>query len=221
MGLKSLRNLIWLSGLLLLAACQSAPTTVQPTQTPTVPDCVVVVPDFSAGFGMITAYNRLGIWDYANTTEKVVVNGAVETKRYTPQPNDVIVLENKPAQCNGEYIAARRSTFNFQTGTSRDLSGFQSSVTESRILNALEQVCEGVRWEQFGLRFDGDIVNGGCNFATAVKLSYTDGSSSCATYATVNEAYESTQSNLESVKWVSVYSVGEAMSDTTDYCELK
>lgn len=182
-------------------AAMEAPEVKPPEATP-IPDCSVVVPDFSAGVGMITLLGKLGINDFPNQDPIILVNGAEETKRYQPQPGDVIVLAEKPEVCNGEYVAARQVSFGLSYGTWRAISGFQSSITDVRLLNALQQVCEGVLWDQFQLRFDGDIAKDGCNFRTGVIMSFIDGSESCEMYATVNEAYESTRTNLENVMWI-------------------
>jgi len=185
-------------------AAQEEPETKPPEAV--IPACSVVVPDFSAGVGMITLLGVLGITDFPNQDPVILVNGAEETKRYDPQPGDVIVLAEKPEECNGDYIAARQVSFNLSFGTWRQVSGFQSSITDARLFNALQQVCEGVRWDQFGLRFNGDIVDGGCNFPTGVIMSFIDGTESCEMYATVSEAYESTRTNLENAKWIEVAS---------------
>lgn len=177
----------------------------QPTAVTTavVPDCSVVVPDFSAGVGMITLLGKLGVTDFPNQDPTILVNGAEETKRYDPQPNDFIVLAEKPDTCNGTYVAARQISFNLTYGEWRKISGFQSSITDKRLLNALQQVCEGARWNLLdNLRFDGDIVNGGCNFSTGVYVSYADGTTSCEMYESINDAYEGTRSKLDNAKWI-------------------
>lgn len=167
-----------------------------------IPECSVVV---KAGYGMATVLDKLGL-DYNFANPLLLVNGAVATKSQDLHAGDVVVLAEKPEECNGDYIAARQVSFNLSYGTWRQVSGFQAPVTDQRLLNALQQVCEGVRWEQFGLRFDGDIVNGGCNFPTGIKMSFADGSESCDMYETVSEAYESTRTNLIDVKWIEVAS---------------
>lgn len=201
----------WIVYAMLIAAMAACSTVAQPPAEPpetvvSVPECAVVVPDFSAGVGMITLLGKLGITDFPHQDPALLVNGAEETKRYDPQPGDVIVLAEKPEECNGDYIAARQVSFNLSYGTWRQVSGFQAPVTDQRLLNALQQVCEGVRWDQFGLRFNSDIVDGGCNFPTGVKMSFADGSESCDMYETVSEAYESTRTNLENLKWIEVAS---------------
>lgn len=191
----------WIAFLLLLAslmtACGPQEEPDKPPEVP-IPDCSVEV---KAGEGMGSVLGKLGL-DYTNANPLLLVNGANATKNQDLHSGDVVVLAQKPDKCEGEYIAARQVSFNLSFGEWRQVSGFQAPITDQRLLNALQQVCEGIRWNQLGLRFNGDIVDGGCNFPTGVKMSFVDGTESCEMYATVSEAYESTRTNLENVMWI-------------------
>lgn len=211
--------------LVTITACNFAlpATTAQQVPTPQpakqIPDCSVTVPGVSAGMGMFTILTKLGVEDYPNADPAILVNGHEETKMYDPQPGDFIVLATKPDECNGTYVAARSVEFNFKQGEWRDISGFQSSVTDDRVRNALEQVCEGIRWWQYNSHFSGDLATGGCNFTTAVKISRADGSMSCEHYATMSEAYEANRTNLDDIKSMAFYSAGEQKSPSeVNYC---
>lgn len=208
---------LWIAILLLVAAfmtaCSPQQEPEQPPEVP-IPDCSVAV---SVGMGMYTVFQKLGVQDYPNADPILLVNGAEETKRYDLQINDFVVLATKPEVCSGTYTNARQVHFNFKSGEWREISGFQAPVTESRVRNALEQVCEGVRWWNFGLRFNGDLQNGGCNYVTAIKISLQNGTTICSQYATMYEAYESNLTNLNDIRWMSFYSNGE-QSTSIDYC---
>jgi hypothetical protein len=194
----------------MMAACGGASTPEEPPEVKVAkPDCSVTIPDISAGMGMFTVLQKLGVEDYPNAEPTLLVNGVEETKHYDLQPNDYIVLAEKPAECNGTYIAARRVSFNLTFGVWREISGFQAPITDQRVKNALQQVCESARWEILDKKgFSGDLVTGGCNFNTGVYTSFADGTTSCAMYDSVNDAYLANNSKLENVTWMEFATTG-------------
>lgn len=201
------------------SACGS-PTPVQPVATtvPPVPACSVIV---ASGMGMSEILGKLGM-DYNVDDPILLIDGARGTKAHTPQPSEVISLESPASNCTGESILARQLHFSLMGHQSFEISGFQSTVTTDRVMQALSHTCELTRWFKYGLRFDGDIVNGGCGYATAVLTSFSDGSSSCTTYASFSEAYDATVAlDLANLKWLAITSEGTIVDSSTtvpNYC---
>lgn len=188
-----------LSLFVFLAACSPSPTPVP--QTPTsVPAHACTTSNVSQGWSGI--YAQLGV-DYYNTKPlpAVLVNGIETTTAYTLQPGDVVSLANG-TNCADGYIKARAQKFgDVQQSATRTLSGFQKPIDANRINNALAQACQEVRWNSLGKGFDGDIVNGGCNFTTLVKTARTDGYTTCTAYDSVSGAYNAlTQFDLPQIK---------------------
>ncbi|MFZ2206657.1 MAG: hypothetical protein WA061_05720 [Microgenomates group bacterium] len=162
---------------------------------------------------MTRILEKLGM-NYASDDPILLIDGARGTKSHMPQPGEVISLEVPLANCTGPTILARQVHFSIIGSQTTEISGFQSTITDERLMQAFKSNCELTRWFKYSLRFSDDLSDG-CNYTTAVQTSFADGSSSCTTYSTFPEAYTATsEMDLPNMKWVAIASEGVIVDES-------
>lgn len=213
--IKSLALLLLVALPVILSACATAPAaTPAPTAVPVpAPLCSFVVPDASSGMGMSQILAKLGA-NYNTEDPLLLIDGANGVKSHMPQPGEVISLQTPAANCEGPRILARQVHFSIVGAQTNEISGFQSAITDERLMQAFKRNCELTRWFEYEQRFS-DNLSDGCNYTTAVQTSFADGSSSCTTYSTFPEAYTATsEMDLPNMKWVAIASEGVIVDES-------
>lgn len=202
--------------MVVVSACASSAPAPTATPVPTEvvkPLCSFVVPDASSGMGMSQILAKLGA-DYNTEDPLLLIDGANGVKTHMPQPGEVISLQTPAANCEGPRILARQVHFSIIGSQTTEISGFQSAITDERLMQAFKRNCELTRWFEYELRFS-DNLSDGCNYTTAVQTSFVDGSSSCTTYSTFPEAYTATSKmDLPNIKWVAIASEGVIVDES-------
>lgn len=187
-NLKTVLTILAIS-IVILSAC-STPTPVPPTQAPVnTGACSMTV---QGGNGWTNVLNSLGVNPYGNDLPKVIRNGVEQNPTGNLHEGDLIVLAQKPANCTGSYIAARKVSFGVSDRDLHTLSGFQTAITGDELYSAISSVCQMNRWDHLDSGFNGDITNGGCNFTTVVITARDDGDKMCVAYSSGAEAYDAT-----------------------------
>ncbi|NMB84606.1 hypothetical protein GYA28_04970 [Candidatus Roizmanbacteria bacterium] len=201
--MKTLFKLVILTIVLITSACSPEKSTPAVIEAKELPQCTVVVGN---GQGMISVLAELGV-NYYNENPAILVNGISSGKNCSPNLNDVIVLEN-PIPCQGEYIAARKVTFQTSQGSERELSGFQQEISPERVMKAYNQICGEVRWKA-GYGYNNDLATGGCAYSTAAKISFKNGAIICLASPSMYESYNDVikSLNIDEAKYVAVLTI--------------
>jgi len=172
-------------------------------------------------------YELLGVPYYANerqgTLPAVRVNGVVTNASWTLRDGDVVVLNVRKEDATGPYNYGVAVTLPETGGEERELSGFSTDkpITKSRVKDvALLQACSGVRWDYYNhLQTGNDLMTAGCNYPTAIKISYADTATLfCAVYDSAVIAYQDVSERLAGSAYLAVF-VGPAGTDVSKMCK--